>query len=141
MVEFSKLRLREVASIVYLKLKISKGLSITTSLFCFNKISCHFREGGNLKEFENLNMKYPEGTYFYIYIITNKKNGVLYIGMTGDVKNRMYQHKNKSSKGFSSRYNLNILVYYEKFHFPNPAIRREKQIKKWNRQWKINLMI
>jgi len=85
-------------------------------------------------------MKYLEGTYFYVYIITNKKNGILYIGMTRNIKNRMYQHKNKSSIGFSSKYNLTSLVSYEKFHFPNPAIKREKQLKKWNRQWKINLI-
>ena len=85
-------------------------------------------------------MKYPEGTYFYVYIITNKKDGVLYIGMTRNIKSRMYQHRNKSLTGFSSKYNLTNLVYYEKFHFPNPAIKREKQLKKWNRQWKINLI-
>ena len=81
-----------------------------------------------------------EDKHYYTYIITNKMDGVLYIGMTSNLKNRMYQHKNKTLKGFSNRYNLNILVYYEKFNFPNPAIRREKQIKKWNRQWKINLI-
>jgi len=75
-----------------------------------------------------------------MYIISNKKNGVLYIGMTNNLKKRMYQHKNKSLKGFSSRYNLDTLVYYEKFSFPNPAIKREKQIKKWNRDWKTNLI-
>lgn len=52
----------------------------------------------------------------------------------------MQQHKRKYSKGFANKYNLNKLVYYEKFEFPNQAIKREKQIKKWNRDWKINLI-
>jgi len=77
---------------------------------------------------------------YYVYIITNRKNGTLYIGMTGNLKQRLYQHKNQSSKSFSSRYRLNKLVYYEKFEYPSLAIKREKQLKKWNRNWKINLI-
>ncbi|WOD42478.1 GIY-YIG nuclease family protein [Hwangdonia lutea] len=78
--------------------------------------------------------------YYYVYIISNKMNGIIYIGMTNNLKYRMYQHKNKTMKGYSSRYSLNMLVYYEKFNFPNTAIKREKQLKKWNRAWKINLI-
>ncbi|WP_373056979.1 GIY-YIG nuclease family protein [Zunongwangia sp. H14] len=55
---------------------------------------------------------------YYVYIITNRKLGVLYIGMTGSIEQRLYQHRNKSSKSFSSRYNLNKLVYYELFEYP-----------------------
>ncbi|HEY9184950.1 MAG TPA: GIY-YIG nuclease family protein, partial [Salegentibacter sp.] len=69
---------------------------------------------------------------YHIYIITNHKNGTLYIGMTGDLKQRLYQHKNQSLKSFSSRYRLNKLVYYEEFEYPSLAIKREKQLKKWN---------
>ena len=77
---------------------------------------------------------------YYVYIMTNKNDNVLYIGISGNLKQRMYQHKNKYSKGFVNKYNLNKLVYYEIFEFPNDAIKREKQIKKWNREWKINLI-
>lgn len=77
---------------------------------------------------------------YYVYIITNRKNGVLYIGITGNLKQRLYQHKRGNSKSFSARYKLNQLVYYEFFEYPYLAIKREKQIKKWNRSWKVNLI-
>jgi len=77
---------------------------------------------------------------YCVYIMTNKNNNVIYVGMSGKLKERIYQHKNKNSKGFTNRYNLNKLVYYEIFDFPNETIKREKQIKKWNREWKINLI-
>lgn len=77
---------------------------------------------------------------FYVYIIANKKMGTIYIGFTNDLKKRMYRHKHGVGSKFAGRYNLKILVYYEKYKFPMPAIRREKQLKKWNRQWKINLI-
>ena len=77
---------------------------------------------------------------YHVYIITNRKNGILYIGITGNLKQRLYQHRNRNLKSFSNRYRLNKLVYYEKFEYPSLAIKREKQLKKWNRLWKINLI-
>ncbi len=77
---------------------------------------------------------------FYVYIISNKKDGIIYIGMTADIKQRMTQYKKKYTKGFANKHNLNTLVYYEKFEFALEAIKKEKQIKKWNRTWKINLI-
>ncbi|GAL66211.1 GIY-YIG nuclease family protein [Jejuia pallidilutea] len=77
---------------------------------------------------------------YYIYIITNKKDGILYIGMTGNIKQRITQYKKKHTRGFANKYGLDILIYYEKFKSATEAIKREKQIKKWNRQWKINLI-
>nr|WP_299388302.1 GIY-YIG nuclease family protein [Allomuricauda sp.] len=77
---------------------------------------------------------------FYVYIISNKRNGTIYIGYTNDLKKRMKQHKCGTGSKFAKRYKLDKLVYYEKFKFPMPAIKREKQLKKWNRQWKINLI-
>jgi putative endonuclease len=77
---------------------------------------------------------------YHVYIITNRKNGTLYIGITGNLKQRLYQHRNRNLKSFSNRYRLNKLVYYEKFEYPSLAIKREKQLKKWNRLWKINLI-
>ncbi|MFA6551566.1 MAG: GIY-YIG nuclease family protein [Patescibacteria group bacterium] len=74
---------------------------------------------------------------YYIYILTNKTNEVLYIGVTNNLLQRIYQHKNKLINGFTARYNLNKLVYYEIYQYIQDAIQREKQIKKWNREWKI----
>ena len=80
------------------------------------------------------------GKEFYIYIITNKKFGTIYIGYANDMKDRMRRHKSGNGSVFAKRYNLDKLVYYEKYKFPNVAIKREKQLKKWKRQWKINLI-
>jgi len=77
---------------------------------------------------------------FYVYIITNKKDGTLYIGYSNNLQQRMKKHKSGMGSKFAKRCNLTYLVYYEKFKFPMPAIRREKQLKKWNRPWKINLI-
>ena len=77
-----------------------------------------------------------------VYIVTNKRNGTLYIGVTSDLINRITDHKNnKYPNSFTAKYKLNILVYYETHDTMESAINREKQIKKWNRQWKINLII
>lgn len=73
----------------------------------------------------------------YIYIITNKKNGTLYTGVTSNLVKRIFEHKGKLVDGFSKKYNLNKLVYYELFDDIEAAILREKQMKKWNREWKI----
>jgi putative endonuclease len=77
---------------------------------------------------------------YFVYIITNKKDGVLYIGITNNIERRMFEHKNKLNKGFSKKYNLNKLMYFEVFKEINDAIKREKNIKKWKREWKINLI-
>ena len=76
----------------------------------------------------------------YTYIISNKKQGTLYVGVTSNLIKRIYEHKQKSVKGFSDRYNLNKLVYYEMHDTIELAIAREKQLKNWHRQWKINLI-
>ncbi|WP_226789122.1 GIY-YIG nuclease family protein [Polaribacter porphyrae] len=78
---------------------------------------------------------------YYVYIITNKKDEVLYVGVTNDLERRMFEHKNKLVEGFSSRYNLDKLIYFEAYQFINDAIKREKNIKKWKREWKINLIV
>ena len=77
---------------------------------------------------------------FYVYIITNKPKGVLYIGMTNDLTRRVYKHKQKIIEGFGKRYNLNKLVYVEEHGTPLDAITREKQLKNWHRDWKIELI-
>ena len=77
---------------------------------------------------------------YYVYILSNLKNGTLYIGMTNDLERRMFEHKNKLVVGFSKNYNLDKLVYFEQFQYVNDAIKRVKQLKNWNRQWKIDLI-
>lgn len=77
---------------------------------------------------------------YYIYILTNWNNRVMYIGVTNDLKRRLYEHKNKIYPGFTNKYNLNKIVYYELFFDINDAIRREKELKKWRREKKNNLI-
>lgn len=77
---------------------------------------------------------------YYTYIMTNKKLGTLYIGVTNNLQYRIYQHKNKLVKGFTAKYNLNKLVYCEYFTDINFAIAREKQLKGWLRKKKIELI-
>lgn len=77
-------------------------------------------------------------TIWSVYIISNKPNGVLYIGVTKDLRRRIYQHKKKVHPNtFSERYNLNKLVYFENFESKESAYQRERQMKKWNREWKV----
>ena len=76
----------------------------------------------------------------YIYIMTNKPNGTLYIGVTSDIIKRVYEHKNSLVDGFTKRYNLKNLVYFEIFDFIENAIEREKQLKGGNRAKKISLI-
>jgi len=75
-----------------------------------------------------------------VYFMTNKHNNVLYIGVTSNLTKRVYQHKTKAYKGFTSKYNCEKLVYFEVFSDINEAIEREKQLKKGNRQRKNNLV-
>lgn len=77
---------------------------------------------------------------YYIYILASQKNGTLYIGVTNDLERRVLEHKQKINEGFTSKYNVTRLVYFESFQYINDAILREKRLKKWNRQWKINLI-
>ena len=76
----------------------------------------------------------------YVYILSNKKEGTLYVGVTSDLIKRVYEHKNKVVPGFSKLYNLDKLVYYEILDNIEEAIKREKQLKNWHREWKINLI-
>ncbi len=75
-----------------------------------------------------------------VYILASKKNGTLYIGVTSNLIQRVWQHKNGLAPGFTKKYNVHILVYYEQHENMASAITREKQMKKWNRAWKIDLI-
>ena len=79
---------------------------------------------------------------YYVYILTNKANKVLYIGVTNGLFKRTFQHKLKESKySFTSKYNTNKLVYYEIYKYIQEAIAREKELKRFRRKWKIELII
>ncbi len=80
------------------------------------------------------------GKQYFIYIMTNKGNNVLYTGVTNDLKGRVYQHREKLVDGFTKKYCVMKLVYYEVFEDPENAILREKQIKAGSRQKKISLI-
>jgi putative endonuclease len=78
---------------------------------------------------------------YYVYIMTNKRNGTLYIGVTNSLFRRSSDHKEKRNKNsFTDKYNIKRLVYYEVYQYVKDAILREKQMKKWNREWKIKLI-
>ncbi len=77
---------------------------------------------------------------YFVYILASKRNGTLYTGVTNSVEYRVYEHKNKIVKGFTSKYDVNKLVYYEEYQYIDDAIHREKQLKKWNRKWKLELI-
>lgn len=78
---------------------------------------------------------------YYVYILASKKNGTLYVGFTENLVRRVWEHKNKFIEGFTKKYNVDKLVYFEITESREGALQREKQIKKWNRAWKIKLII
>jgi putative endonuclease len=78
--------------------------------------------------------------YYYVYILSNKYNNVLYVGITNDLIRRVYEHKNKLVDGFTEKYNVDKLVYYELFNDPINAITREKQLKGYSRKKKVELI-
>ena len=79
-------------------------------------------------------------TRYYVYILTSKENTALYIGVTNDLRRRLIEHKNELADGFTKRYHLHKLVYYEEYSEINDAISREKQLKGWSRRKKNALI-
>lgn len=77
---------------------------------------------------------------YCVYILSSQKNGTLYIGITNNIAKRVWEHKNQKVDGFTKKYEVHHLVYYEIYDNPESAIAREKQLKKWNRKWKIELI-
>jgi putative endonuclease len=77
---------------------------------------------------------------YYVYILASRKHGTLYIGVTRDLIRRVYEHKTDAVRGFTSRYGVHLLVWFESYDDVTNAITREKELKKWRREWKINLI-
>jgi len=76
----------------------------------------------------------------FVYLMASRKDGTLYLGVTRDLIKRVYQHKTKATPGFTSRHDINRLVWFETYDDPTTAITREKEIKKWRRDWKVQLI-
>ena len=77
---------------------------------------------------------------YYVYFMSNRRNGTIYVGVTNDLIRRVHEHRTNAVPGFTSRYNLHQLVFFEIHETAISAIQREKTIKRWVRQWKINLI-
>ena len=77
---------------------------------------------------------------YYVHILASKRNSTLYIGVTNDIIRRLYEHKHNLVSGFTSRYGVHRLVYYEEAQDVKVALKREKQLKKWDRVWKLKLI-
>ena len=77
---------------------------------------------------------------YYVYILASRKDGAIYVGMTSDIVRRIYEHRTKVVAGFTSRYNITRLVWFEIYGDPISAISREKELKKWKRAWKTQLI-
>jgi putative endonuclease len=77
---------------------------------------------------------------YYVYILGSERNGTLYTGVTANLVKRVYEHKNDLADGFTKKYNVHRLVWYEVYGSAETAITREKQIKKWKRDWKLQLI-
>ena len=78
---------------------------------------------------------------YWIYILASRPGGTLYIGITNDLVRRVYEHREGLVPGFTKRYGIKMLVYYEQHDAPSAAIQREKNIKHWSREWKIDLIV
>ena len=77
---------------------------------------------------------------FYVYILATRKNGPIYVGVTNDLHRRVFEHKTHVIKGFTAKYNVDRLVYFEVFESIEAAIAREKKLKRWRREWKVALI-
>ena len=99
---------------------------------------CHFDRFVISTEGRNL---MPREHRYYVYLLTNKNNKVMYVGVTNNLERRIFEHKAKMLPGFTEKYNVNKLVYFEETNDVRVAITREKEIKKWRREKKNNLVV
>jgi putative endonuclease len=77
---------------------------------------------------------------YYVYILARERNSTFYVGITSDLKKRVWEHKNEITGGFTKKYDVKKLVYFETYQDPENAIKREKRLKRWNREWKMNVI-
>ncbi len=101
---------------------------------------CNQRNSNDILALSPMLYQGKEMKSFYVYIMASGRNGTLYVGSTSDLIKRAWEHKNKVIPGFTARYNVHILVFYEVHETYVEAARREKRFKNWRRQWKLNLI-
>ena len=77
---------------------------------------------------------------YYVYILASRRDGAIYVGITNDLVRRVYEHRTKAIPGFTTKYNITRLVWFEVYDDPISAITREKELKKWKRDWKVQLI-
>lgn len=77
---------------------------------------------------------------YFVYLLASRRDGALYLGVTNDLVRRVFEHRNKIHRGFTARYNITQLMWFEAYDDPASAILREKEIKKWRRAWKVDLI-
>ena len=77
---------------------------------------------------------------YWVYLLASRRHGTLYLGVTNDLVRRVFEHKSKAVPGFTAKYGVDRLVWFEAYNDPSDAITREKEIKKWRRDWKISLI-
>jgi putative endonuclease len=94
----------------------------------------------NIPKAKLFSMACPEPKQMFVYILASKRNGTLYTGVTSDLRKRVWEHKNHLVDGFTKKYNVDRLVYYEVHDNPTTAIQREKSLKRWHRDWKLKLI-
>ena len=82
----------------------------------------------------------PVDKRYYVYMLASRRNGTLYIGVTNNLLRRIWEHREGLIPGFTKRYNVNMLVHYEAFESVHAALQRETNLKKWKREWKMNLI-
>jgi putative endonuclease len=98
---------------------------------------CHPREGGDPGK---VLISKAMSKQYYVYVLASKRNGTLYVGVTDDLVKRVDQHKDGLVDGFTKKYKIHMLVHYESGSDVNAAILREKQLKKWDRAWKMRII-
>jgi putative endonuclease len=127
---------------VHISLYAGRAVTINRSGFRFipatleRLLARHSREGGNpVLDFVDAAMKQS-----CVYILASEKHGTLYIGVTSDIVKRIWEHKNDAVEGFTEKYGVHRLVWFEQHETMESAIQREKTLKKWRRDWKLNLI-
>ena len=104
------------------------------------EIFCHTRALTRVPRYIMLNSVVYVQRFYYVYILASGRNGTLYIGVTGNLPQRIYEHKIHALPGFTDKYNVDKLVYFERFEDVHEAIKHEKRLKKWERNWKKDLI-